>query len=231
MPRHSHSGVLVVLDGIDGAGKSTQVQLLQDQLAGLGIPFIASKEPTNGKYGRRLRDSATLGRLAPEEELETFLADRREHVETLILPSLQDGRVVILDRYYFSTAAYQGARGLDWRQILQRNEEFAPEPDRLFILDLTPEVGVERINSRDGVGNHFEGIADLEKSRAIFQQLSGPYIRWLNATRSREELSQSILESVLWALTAKILANPSMDSSGKLEKILRWSQPPASRQS
>ena len=108
-----YSGLFIVLEGIDGTGKSTQTQRLATYFSALGWEVVLSREPTDGPWGKKLRESATTGRLEPEQELEYFLLDRKEHVENLILPSLKDDKVVILDRYYFSTMAYQGCRGFD----------------------------------------------------------------------------------------------------------------------
>ena len=95
--------MFIVFEGIDGTGKSTQVQFLADMLRAKGNEVITSKEPTDGPHGTRLRNSADTGRLSPQEELDLFHLDRREHIETLIKPTLARGAVVILDRYYFST--------------------------------------------------------------------------------------------------------------------------------
>src|SRR6266550_1777 len=111
-------GFLLVLEGIDGAGKSTLLHKLAEYCAGRGLAVVVSKEPTDGPWGRKLRESAQSGRLSLEEELELFLKDRAEHVKGLILPALSEGKVVLLDRYYLSTAAYQGARGADPVRIL-----------------------------------------------------------------------------------------------------------------
>src|SRR5689334_18751024 len=119
-----HRGFLLVIEGIDGAGKSTLQRQLAEWCRGAGLQVITSREPTDGPHGRALRESARSGRLALQDELDLFLKDRREHVETLIRPALERGDVVILDRYYFSTAAYQGARGLDPAEIIQANEAF-----------------------------------------------------------------------------------------------------------
>ena len=105
------AGILVAFEGIDGAGKTTQATLLEQWLHDSGIALVRTKEPTNGRWGKLVRESAATGRLAPAEELNAFLQDRKEHVETLLAPSLREGKAVIVDRYYFSTAAYQGARG------------------------------------------------------------------------------------------------------------------------
>src|SRR5262245_60816806 len=138
MALNPRTGILVAIEGIDGAGKTTQAEMIEQRLATAGFEVIRAKEPTAGRYGQQLRDSATSGRLPPEQELELFLADRREHVVTTIQPALEAGKVVILDRYYFSMAAYQGARGMDPEAILAVNETFAPPPDLLVLLRVTP---------------------------------------------------------------------------------------------
>jgi dTMP kinase len=92
--------------------------------------------------------NAATGRLSPEDELLYFLNDRRQHVEETIAPALAAGKVVILDRYYFSTMAYQGARGFDPVEIRRMNEEFAPVPDLLLILDLDVDTAHHRIGHR-----------------------------------------------------------------------------------
>src|SRR4051812_39913694 len=103
---------------------------------------VLTKEPTDGPWGQKLRRSFVTERLAPADELEAFVNDRREHVETLINPALARGAVVIVDRYYYSTVAYQGARGLDPKQVLEMNRAFAPKPEVVFIVDLDPRVAL-----------------------------------------------------------------------------------------
>lgn len=170
-------GGLIAVEGIDGTGKSTLVRRLAERLRAGGGEVVTSKEPTDGPWGRILRRSATEGRLAPEEELETFLKDRREHVRDLILPALARGAVVILDRYYFSTIAYQSLRGLDAETIRARNEAFAPVPDLLVVLDLDPEAAMARIEVRErGQGaNHFEQVHQLARSREVFLRCAERY--------------------------------------------------------
>ena len=122
-------GLLIVFDGIDGVGKTTQSALTAQLFGERGIRCAYSKEPTSGPWGTKLRESAKAGRLSPEDELDYFLKDRQEHVQNTIRPTLDAGGVVVLDRYYFSTAAYQGIRGFDFWEIIERNEAFAPRPD------------------------------------------------------------------------------------------------------
>ena len=201
MKRPPDHGLFVVLEGIDGAGKSTQARWLSESLAVAHIPHVISREPTDGPHGRRLRESATQGRLDPAEELATFLADRREHLSQLILPSLAEGKIVVLDRYYFSTAAYQGARGFDWREIVRQNEVFAPEPDLLLWFELPPEISQERIRVRGDHANAFEQLGTLRAVAEIYAQLAigRRYVQPLDSRRSPEALRNEVWSAVLSA--------------------------------
>src|SRR5437867_1133610 len=100
MTEHHFPGFLIAIEGIDGAGKTTQTQLLAGLLQDRGYEVVTTKEPTKGKWGTMLREKAKTGRLSPEEELNAFLNDRKEHIETIIRPNLEAGKVVIADRYY-----------------------------------------------------------------------------------------------------------------------------------
>ncbi len=195
MIHRDRKGLLVVLEGIDGAGKSTVLERLAAFCHEHQIPHVTSREPTTGPSGMKLRQSAHDGRLSLDEELALFLADRAEHVQTLIDPALADGKVVLIDRYYFSTAAYQGARGADPETILRRNEAFAPEPDLVLLLDLDPDAGRQRIRERGGKPDSFEDAAYLAMVRSIFLSIARPYIRLIDATRPAEDVKQDCLAS------------------------------------
>src|SRR2546430_9038964 len=125
----SDTGILIAIEGIDGAGKTTQVAHLADFLKRAGDSPICSKEPTNGPWGRKIRESAANGRMNLADELRAFTEDRKQHVRDLILPSLAAGRTIILDRYLYSTVAYQGARGCDIDLLMSEMLSIAPEPD------------------------------------------------------------------------------------------------------
>lgn len=189
-------GVLLVLEGIDGAGKSTQSERLAEALTREGYEVVRTREPTHGPWGQKLRASMQQGRLSLEEELELFLADRREHVETLVRPALAAGKVVIVDRYYFSTAAYQGARGLDPQELLARNEAFAPRPDLLVILRADVEVGLARIRARGDQANTFEQEESLRAVARIFDSFDFPYLLRLDAAEPPEQLTARILAAL-----------------------------------
>lgn len=207
-------GVLVAIEGIDGAGKSVQARAVAAALEGRGYGVVLTHEPTQGPWGRLLRASATGGRLAPAEELEAFLRDRAQHVEELIRPSLAAGKVVITDRYYFSTVAYQGARGFDPAELLRRNEAFAPEPDLLVLLDLDPVTSRDRIGRRDGRTNAFEHLAELERVRQIFLSLRKPYLLRLDASQPAEVLTGEILAAVDRVLAAR-RTGPDVPAGGE----------------
>ena len=166
-----NQGFCIAFEGIDGTGKSTHSNLLAQSLREKGCEVVVDHEPTKGPWGQKLRESAASGRLSSEQELEYFLNDRKQHVDELINPSLAAGKVVILDRYYFSTMAYQGARGFDPVEIRRMNEAFAPVPDLVIIMDLTVDEALARIGARGDIANEFEKRDNLEKCREIFMAL------------------------------------------------------------
>lgn len=217
-------GVLIAFEGIDGAGKTTQARSLGRWLRASGFDVVESKEPTNGPWGQRLRASAETGRLSPSQELELFVADRREHVEQLIRPALDAHRVVIVDRYYFSTAAYQGARGMNAEEILELNERFAPQPDLLFLLRVDPDTGRARIASRGDRANLFEDADALAASAAIFDNIQRPYLRRISGHLSIGEIESTVLYVVgelLESLVVRPAVGQAPDAAAALEHAAR----------
>jgi dTMP kinase len=160
-------GILVAFEGIDGAGKSTQVATLARRLRQHGLDVLATREPTDGPWGRKIRQSALTGRLPREQELEAFIEDRREHLELEVLPALGAGQIVIVDRYVLSTVAYQGARGFDPKELASSNA-FAPPADLCLVFDLEPELGLSRVNRRGVAADLFEKLDELRIARHIF---------------------------------------------------------------
>ena len=197
-------GFLFAVEGIDGSGKTTQAQRLARYCQEKGLECILSKEPTKGKYGQLIRNSAVGGRLSTEEEIDILLKDRREHVEQVIRPALLQSKVVILDRYYFSNVAYQGARGADPEIILSRNEAFAPHPDLLVILDVSPQTGLQRIRERGDEPNKFETFDSLERARAIFNQIDRPYKVSVNGEDLIDRIASSVVDAFQRAAAEKI---------------------------
>ena len=190
-------GLFIVIEGIDGTGKSTHARRLAEWFVAQGRAVVLSREPTDGPWGARLRASAATGRLAPADELQYFLNDRRQHVGEVIAPALAVGKVVILDRYYFSTMAYQGARGFDPVEIRRRNEEFAPLPDLLLILDLDLDTALRRIGARGDTANEFEQRDSLQRCREIFLSLKDePFARVIDSNGTMDEVGTRIRQAV-----------------------------------
>jgi dTMP kinase len=206
---HHFPGFLIAIEGIDGSGKTTQSQHVQSMLQARKLTVIRTKEPTTGQWGQVLRDSALTGRLSLEEEVETFIKDRKEHVETKINPALKEGHIVIADRYYFSSMAYQGARGISPEEIMNRNELFAPEPDLLVVLDIDPKIGLERIRTRGDRANHFEKTGTLKKAREIFMGIKKPYLFRLDGRDHPETLRDLIVRQFSAIYAERIAQSPN----------------------
>lgn len=197
-------GFLVVIEGIDGAGKSTQARLLLKELLGRGYSTVYFREPTRGRWGRKIKQLArNADSLSAEEELELFVKDRKENVAKNLKPALSLGKVVILDRYYFSTIAYQGAKGLNPTRIRRMNERFAVRPDLVFILDIEPGQGLARIRTRRRRDLLFEKEEYLARVRAIFRRFRGRGFFHVNASRPKEEVHREIATRVLSSLRAR----------------------------
>jgi dTMP kinase len=191
-------GFLIVFEGIDGTGKSTQCELLAKSLIERDILNIVLAEPTRGTWGIKVRRLLSEGRqaISPQEELSLFVNDRKEDIELNIMPALQDNKVVLMDRYYFSTAAYQGALGLDPEQIRLENETFAPIPDRVLIFLTSPETCLERIESSRDQKSAFEKLDYLYNVQEIFKSFSGPNIRFIDSVGSVSEVHEKVLSSI-----------------------------------
>jgi len=186
-------GYLIAFEGIDGTGKSTQLQLLATYLRDRGYQVVTTREPTDSSYGRRIRELyMDRGSCTLEEELELFIRDRRQHVRDLIQPQLAAGNIVLTDRYYFSTAAYQGAAGMDEQEIFVRNS-FAPEPDIVILLTMDPEVSIERIQQGRGEElNDFEQLDQLRKVASRFNGFRCSCIRRIDAAKGLGQVQEQI---------------------------------------
>lgn len=196
MPTQFPRSILIAVEGIDGAGKTTQVNLLREALEKSGEYPLVSKEPTDGPWGRLIKESAATGRMPLQDELQAFIYDRSEHVRDTISPALQKGLIVILDRYFYSSIAYQGARGADPDQIESEMVARFPVPDAVFVLDLDPSLSLFRIShTRKDVPNEFERLDGLSAARGIFRGLKGPHIHEIDGSVSRMQVHMAILKS------------------------------------
>jgi dTMP kinase len=147
-------GRLITVEGVEGAGKSTQVEGLRAWLAARGVPVIATAEPDGTPLGARLRRVlGDVDRVTSLTEALLFAASRAEHVQQVIRPALEAGQVVLCDRYVDSTVAYQGyGRGLSLETVAQLNRLATDGvvPDLTLMLDLDVAEGLRRARARRG---------------------------------------------------------------------------------
>lgn len=168
--------MFITLEGIEGSGKTTQIQIIADWLRMAGCDCLTTREPGGTPIGGQIR-SVLLhpqnSNLAPTAELLLYMADRVQHLETVVRPALAAGRVVVCDRYFDATLVYQGyARGLDREMIRQLHRLVCSglTPDLTLLLDLDPEAGLARAWQRiDADAAHAEE-SRFEKERLAFHQ-------------------------------------------------------------
>lgn len=169
-------GKLIVIEGIDGSGKSTCAKNLTEKLNSINIKTIYTFEPTHSHYGAKLREGMLSEDLDAEEELLLFVKDRKEHIEYMIKPALKEGYFIILDRYFYSSIAYQGAKGIDINLIINMHKDFIIKPDIVFIFHLPIDIALNRIISKRGIADRFENETYLKKVDKIFHSFNEPFI-------------------------------------------------------
>ncbi|MCK4761202.1 MAG: dTMP kinase [Candidatus Aminicenantes bacterium] len=189
---------LIVFEGIDGSGKTSVSKLLLSYLQDSGNEVQWFREPADSRWGRKIRELANLKESIPiEEELEYFIKDRQWNVKNNILPGLRQNKTVILDRYYFSTACYQGARGFSIEEIIERNTAFAPAPDITFIIDVDVDTALKRIKrGRDYEAKLFEKRDFLQKVRANYLELRAPGIHIIDGTPPLDEVFDRVRNKI-----------------------------------
>jgi dTMP kinase len=172
--------LFLVLDGVEGCGKSTQVRLLAERLRAEGTPVVLTHEPGGTPVGERVRQlllDPAFPEMTPLTEVMLFCASRAQHCAEVILPALQEGKVVVCDRFASSTAVYQGfAGGLGLDTILRVNEVATGglEPDLLVVLDLDPAIGMRRkFGNEAASGDRIE-----EKSLAFHRKVREGFLEY-----------------------------------------------------
>ncbi len=170
-------GCFITFEGIDGSGKSTQAKLLAQRLREQGKDVTLTREP-GGSPGaediRQLLVTGAAGQWSEETEILLFTAARRDHMERTILPALERGSVVICDRFFDSTRAYQGS-GEKRRQVEELHAMMIGlTPDRTLVFDLDPQIGLERVGAREGSETRFEskGLAFQQGLRSEFLRIA-----------------------------------------------------------
>ena len=165
--------LFIVIEGIDGSGKSEIVKMLHNYLfSKKKFRILTTREPTSGVYGKRIR-SMLREEKNPETSkknlLELFVKDREEHISNTITPFLSSKsdelHIAICDRYYYSNIAFQNAQGIPVEDIIKKNAKF-PKPDVTFILDVSPDMAIKRIGKRQK--EKFENVEFMGKIRQNF---------------------------------------------------------------
>ena len=191
----AEKGVFICIEGLDGCGKTTQAKLLAKKLA-QSYNSVYTSEPSRGNIGTFIRKRCLYGekRLSTIVEALLFAADRFEHVENEIRPALREGRLVISDRYVYSSLAYQGAAGLSLEWIRTVNEH-ALKPDLAVFIDVKLETVMNRLKSKRSV---MENIETLEKARDIYLKFvaKGELIR-IDGNRAKDEVAETLSKVVL----------------------------------
>jgi dTMP kinase len=200
-------GIFVAIEGIDGSGKTTQARMLVEYLNNKGYKAIFLFEPTNQNYGARLREQARTGRVSPEEEFRLFLLDREEDVKLNIQPALDAGKIVVIDRYLYSSMAYQGARGLDPEMIRVENEKIAPRADIVLYLKIPVDIGRGRITKdRNDSLDLFESKEYQQKVADIYEDMvrSMPEFVVVDASGDLETVHEEIIRIMEIYITSLI---------------------------
>lgn len=196
-------GIFIVLDGLDGSGKSEMVKLLGSYISSnnKNCDILVTREPTDGKYGKEIRNilaNEADPKINGRKLLELFIKDREDHLTKDIIPFLNkmyNGKnIVICDRYYFSTIAFQAAQGLDVKMLIEMNKSFL-KPDLALILDINPEIALERIKKRKK--EKFEQLEFMKNLRRRFLEmpkLLNDNIKIIDASKSKEDVFKAIKE-------------------------------------
>ena len=204
-------GFLFVLEGIDGSGKTCACGEILEKLLADGYDAIRLREPTiESEWGKEIRNRSPAGELSPEEELDLYSKDRKWHIANRINPALEEGKVVLMDRYFFASGAYQSTvLDLHWTEILRLNriELSAPEPDIVFILDVPADIGLERATGRTGKANlQFEKLDRLIKVRQNYlemvEQDNGTF-KVIDACQTLEEVVNEVYNHIIQGIKCR----------------------------
>ncbi|MBR4986711.1 MAG: dTMP kinase [Proteobacteria bacterium] len=195
---------LIAVEGIDGAGKSTQIPKIAAYFESKGYTVCLTAEPTKGPFGQRIRAATT--RLDPRTERDLFVDDRKEHLVTCILPALDRGEVVITDRYFYSSIAYQGTRrdalktGSEAERIAlqddiaEQNRLYAPEADILIYLKIDVDTALARMQAGRDALDPFEKKQTLQDVSDAFDRLvkDHPQAVIVDASQAPETVTASL---------------------------------------
>ena len=188
-------GVLIAIEGLDGSGKTTHARILNENLRRYGYNSEYTKEPSIGKIGSFIQSMILYGNIMTEPTVEAllFAADRVDHIKSFVEPSLRQGRIIISDRYVYSSLAYQGARGVDLKWLRNINE-FAPKADISFYIDVPPEVALSR---KRGTKSVFERLDFQTRVRNIYLEFArAKELHLISGNNPLNRVQEELLSSV-----------------------------------
>lgn len=195
-------GAFICVEGLDASGKTTQTKLLVRSLRKKGFDAVYTTEPSRGRIGRLIRRHILTGdtRLSVVFEALVFAADRIDHLEHEVLPALEEKKIVVSDRYLYSSLAYQGAAGLDLKWIEEINK-WVDKPDLTLYIDIPPEVVLKRLRRKKSV---METLQNQQHVRDIYLKLVKAHgLCVVDGNKPKAKVAQEILESVITFLSAR----------------------------
>jgi len=195
MKKNVYPGKFLVFEGPDGSGQSTQAELLKNFLIKKKFKVVLTKEPTKiSKAGKKIEKILNKkNKTSPKELQKLFAEDRKWHLKNIIIPSLKEGKIVISDRYFFSSFAYGKSEGISLKYLIDLNKDFLL-PDKTFILDVSPSVCISRIKKRGEETTLFEKEEKLEKVLKIYKTFPQKFenVVIINGEKSKKEVFSDI---------------------------------------
>jgi len=204
-------GVFIDIEGLDGSGQSTQIQLLRQVLDLKGISFLITKESNEAYYlGKEIRQILKKEKKmeSPLKLQEMFVENRRDHLKRLIIPKLKNNGVVITDRYLWSTVAY-GSLSIDYQQTLKMNKDFIL-PDITFLIETSPQECMRRMKASRSSLEYFEELDKLKKVYKTYLNLAREFkdnIIIINGEDKEEKIAGEILDILNYNPKFKRLKN------------------------
>lgn len=205
MGSQQKTGLFITFEGIDGSGKSTQLNLCAEALQQAGHEVVITRNPGGTEFGQELRAILLHSRrqVFPLSELLLFIADRAQHMDEVVLPALAAGKVVLCDRHMDSTLAYQGyGRGLSHETIRELNQIAiqGKQPDLTLLFDAEPAILAQRVNKR-GQADRLEGEkaefhARVREGFLSLAEQEPERIQVFNALDSTEALHQQVMQTL-----------------------------------
>jgi dTMP kinase len=199
MIKSTYPGKFIVIEGLDGCGKSAHVELIKIFLQEKGKIIVETKEPTmESEAGRKIKQLLRGEiKLEPMERQKLYVQDRNEHLKNKVIPAVKEGKFVVCSRYAFSTIAYGSSDGLDTEVLVGMTKDFLL-PDLTIIINVSPAECIKRIEKRGEVKELWEKKAKLERVDKVYQKFPGMFenIVMINGERSIEEVFEDIKKEI-----------------------------------